>query len=213
MDPRPQPQRLCNRPGRGGSRPAPRKDAEARPKDPGSMRGAWRYGGGWEDCRPAPRDRPRAARGAAGLTQPGGGARAAERCRGGDAMSRQRGQPYLSAGPPRREAPRDARAAGSGRQRWQPPGPQHVRNRGGSGGGPGTDSPRLRLQAPGPAPSAAVRLAPPPPPTAGVKLGPPSGRAGALAFDWPWRYPLRPLPAHSLAGEQRVRSSCDGQQR
>lgn len=126
-------------------------------------------------------------------------------------MSRQRGQPYLSSGPAQREAPRDARAAGSGRQRWQPPGPQHVRNRGGSGGGPGTDSPRLRLQAPGPAPSAAARLAPPPPPTAGVKLGPPAGRAGALAFDWPWRYPLRPLPAHSLAREQRVRSSCDGQ--
>lgn len=203
-----QPQRLCNRPGRGSSGPAPRGDAEERLGDRGCRRGAWRCGGGWEDCRPAPRDRPREARGAVVLTQPGGGARAAERYGGGDAMSRQRDQPYLSAGPARREAARDAWAAGSGRQRWQPPGPQHVRNRG-SGGGRGTDSPRLRLQAPGPALSAAVRLAPPPPPTAGVKLGPPAGRAGALASDWPWKYPPRPLPAHSLAGERRVRGGCD----
>lgn len=66
-------------------------------------------------------------------------------------MSRQHDQPYLSAGPAQREAARDAWVAGSGRQRWQPPGPQRVRNRGGDGGR-GTDSPRLRLQARAPPP-------------------------------------------------------------
>lgn len=45
-DPRPQPQRLCNRPGRGGSGLAPREDAEAQPGDPCSRRGVWRYGEG-----------------------------------------------------------------------------------------------------------------------------------------------------------------------
>lgn len=153
-------------------------------------------GGGWEDGRPAPRDRPRVTRGAAGLTQPGGGARATERCRGGREVSAAR--PALPA--------RQASTTGGGLglqgdgQRaaaLAATGPQQVKNRGGGGSdssGRGTDSPRLRLQAPGPAPSAAARLAPPPPPTAGVKLGPPSEKAGALAFDWPWRHSPRPLP-------------------
>jgi hypothetical protein len=73
-----------------------------------------------------------------------------------------------------------------------------------------TDSPRLRLQAAGPAPSAAARLAPPTPPTTGVKLGPPVRRAGALASDWPRRYPPHPLPASSLARKRRVRNGPVG---
>lgn len=118
-------------------------------------------------------------------------------------MSQQHDQPYLSAGPAQREAARDAWVAGSGRQRWQPPGPQRVRNRGGDGGR-GTDSPRLRLQAPGPAPSAAVQLAPPPPPTAGVKLGPrPGGRGRSLPIG-----PVNTRPAHSPPTSWQRSGAC-----
>ncbi|XDB48256.1 hypothetical protein AB1E18_001839 [Capra hircus] len=80
-DPRSQPQRLCNRPEKGvlGTSPTPGCGGAAR--GPVCWRGAGRCEGDGENDRPAPRDRPREAKGAAELTQPGGGARAADRCR------------------------------------------------------------------------------------------------------------------------------------
>lgn len=53
-----QPQRLCNRPGRGSSGPAPCGDAEERPGDPRCRLGAWRCRGDGKTVVPPPRTAP-----------------------------------------------------------------------------------------------------------------------------------------------------------
>lgn len=211
--PAPQPLRLCNRPGRGCSAPAPRPAAEARPGDPaaGAAPGAVGGWGGLSSRPPGPPPGGQGSRGAdtARRGRPRGGPKPR---RGRESSATRRALPAHRAGTAGggsgcRDGGRLAAALAATR-------PRHVRNRGGGcggGGGRGTDSPRPRLQAPGPAPSAAARLAPPPPPTAGVKLGPPAGRAGALASDWPERCPPRPLPRLLLGRERRVRGGGDRQ--
>lgn len=153
-DPRPQPLRLCNRPGRGCSASAPRPAAEARPRDPaaGAEPGAVGGWGGQSSRPPGPPPGGQESRGAdiARRGRPRGGPMP-RRGREGSAA-----RPALPAhragtaggGSGCRDGGRRAAALAATR-------PRHVRNRGGGcggGGGRGTDSPRPRLQAPGPRP-------------------------------------------------------------